>query len=103
MKISFAITQRSYSVKIKQDRFIDLLDSESHVTNHAAYESGYFTLCDKLSILPGVDGVEYSGHFGSYVFLTICDENDTPDLKTKIADTITEHLEWCKSLQKTVS
>lgn len=100
MPFTFEITRRSYSIKIPQPRFVRLLDSESHVTNHAAMEKGQSTLDEKLAKLPGVIDVEYSGHFGAYVHLTIEDEDDNEGLKTKIAETIETHLAWCAKLKR---
>lgn len=98
--LNFEVTRRSYAIEIEEERFLDLLDSESYVTDNAALKSGSQTLCEKLGQLDGVDDVNYDGHFGSYIYLMIDDEDDTDDLKKKINDVIEEHLKWCSSLKK---
>ena len=100
MKFEFEITTRSYSIQIEDDPFLDLLDSESYVSGNAAFDKGQATLNEKLEKLPGVTKVDYNGHFGGAVYLTIdCDE-DTTSLKKQIARIIERHLAWCATLPK---
>ena len=100
MKLSFEVTCRSYSIEIARKAFLDLMDSESHVTDNAAYKPGAQTLCDKLGKLPGVSDVEYNGHCGASVFMTIAGEDDNDALKASITQTIETHLAWCAKLKK---
>lgn len=100
MRLAFVTTQRSYSIEIGTGRALDLLDSESYVTNQAAFEPGAQTLCEKLESIPGVRDVEYDGHFGPHVFLTIEDEHDSNAAKAQIAEVIEGHLKWCAQLTK---
>jgi len=91
---------RKYAIDIDEDRFLDLLDSESHVSDHAAFQAGQKTLCDKLKPLPGVWDVDYNGHSGAAIYMTIDDDVDSQDLRDRIAATIEEHLDWCSGLDK---
>jgi len=100
MKFDFEITTRSYAIAIEDDPFLDLLDSESYVTENAAFKEGQETLSSKLDALPGVSKTDYNGHFRAYVYLTIDDDEDKPALKTKIARIIEKHLAWCAKLPK---
>lgn len=100
MKLKFEITVRSYTIAIERDQMLDLMDSESHVTDDAAYKPGAQTLCDKLGKLPGVADVEYNGHLGAAIYFSISDEDDNDALKATIASTIETHLKWCKKLKK---
>lgn len=96
---NFEVTRRSYSVEINQDDFLNLLDSESHVTNDAAFQSGNSTLSEKLEKISGVSAVDYSGHYGSAIYFDIDADDDTDELKSIISETITNHLLWCKELK----
>ena len=100
MPFTLEITRRSYCTKIARAQFENLLDSESHVTNHAAMGKGQMTLGEKLAKLPGVSEVEYSGHMGAYVYITITAEDDNESLHAKISDTIENHLTWCSKVKR---
>lgn len=100
MALIFAKTRSSFAIEIDRDKFLDLLDSESHVTGNAAYKVGRETLCQKLEQIDGVSGVEYSGHFGAAVYLTIESVSDTPDGREAIRSIIKSHLDWCRGLEK---
>lgn len=97
--LAFEATSTSFAIVIDRDAFLDLLDSESHVTENAAYRSGNCTLCEKLQRTVARD-VEYSGHFDSYVYLAIRVEDDTSANRATILQIIQDHLAWCASLPK---
>ncbi len=94
------VTCTSYAIPVDDDRFLDLLDSESHVTDNAAFGKDAQTLGAKLDAIDGVSAVEYDGHFGANVFLTIDAENDGAKIKQQINETIELHLNWCATLTK---
>lgn len=96
----FEIVSRNYAVEVDRSSFLDLLDSESHATNSAAYQIGAQTLADKMGSVPGISDVEYNGHFGAAIYFTIDDENDTDVTRTSIANIIESHLYWCRKLPK---
>lgn len=100
MKFEFEITKRSYAIAIEDEAFLNLLDSESYVSDNAAFKDGKDTLCAKLNALPGVSKVDYNGHFGAYVYIDIDDDEDKQKLKTQIARAIEKHLAWCAKLPK---
>ncbi len=50
-------------------------------------------LFSQLALIDGVDdNVEYDGHFGPFIYVTIKDEEDEPDTWKKILQTINEYL-----------
>lgn len=97
--MKFSKTQTSYSISIDDDDFLALLDSESYATDYAAYKKHTKSLYDKLEILAGVWDIDYDGHFGSQIILSIDVDEDTDELKETIINIIKEHLTWCKSLE----
>jgi hypothetical protein len=99
MALVFEPTRVSFSLEISDKQMIDLMNSESHVTDNAAYKEGNSTLCDKLKET-NAHTVEYDGHFGAAIYLTLDVEDDTPDERTKIASIIEKHLKWCAKLKK---
>ncbi len=44
----------------------------------ALFEAQDPSLLDRLKAIPGISDVEYGGHSGPFVYLTIDDEADTP-------------------------
>lgn len=98
--LKFEATQTSYAIEIDEHRFLDLLDSESYVTENAAYNNGNETLFKKLNDLPGIFDIDYNGHFGSAVYLKIDIDDDTDELKAQISNIIEKHLKWCSKLKK---
>lgn len=97
--LSFEATATCFSIEIAEDAFLDLLDSESHVTENAAYAQGQQTLGEKLDRTVARD-VEYDGHFGAAVYLKIEAADDTPANREAISQAIREHLTWCATLNK---
>jgi hypothetical protein len=57
------------------------------------------TLCYKLSELPGVYKVDYNGHFGPAVFLTIDEESDRPRIHGQIKAIIRKHIKVCQKVK----
>lgn len=100
MALIFTKASSRFSIAIDNDKFLDLLDSESYVTSNAAYQGDNETLCQKLGRLSGVFDVDYNGHFGAAVHLTIDTDSDKPELRDEIRATIRDHLDWCGSLEK---
>jgi hypothetical protein len=96
----FERTRTSYAVAIEEAAFLDLIDSESYVTGNAAFDVGNETLSTKLETLPGISGVDYSGHYGAFVYLTIDADVDKPKLHERASKLIDRHLAWCAKLTK---
>lgn len=98
--MKFEKTRTSYAIEIDQDKFLALLDSESYVTDSAAYrEAGAQSLFAKLIKTPAED-VEYNGHFGCNVYLSLDVENDTDEVRAQIIGVINNHLDWCLTLDR---
>lgn len=98
--MQFIVSKTSYSIEIEQNLFLNLLDSESYVTDHATYKDDNKTLCEKLGQITGVNDIEYNGHFGNFIYLTIDKDVDNKKTKDQISKIIEDHLEWCKNLEK---
>lgn len=98
--MKFEVTSRTFSIKIDEESFGNLLDSESYVTDCAAYAKDQKTLDEKLDQLPGITDVEYDGHFGNAIYFSIPVSDDTPTLRKEIVKVIKEHLQWCTTLPK---
>jgi hypothetical protein len=100
MALVFEPTRVAFALEISDKQMIDLMDSESHVTNDAAFKEGNSTLCEKLDRETSAHAIEYNGHFGAAVYLTLDVDADTPDERKKIASIIEKHLKWCAKLKK---
>lgn len=70
------ITQHVYSIEMAEDVFLDMLNRDKNYS-----ETPYV---DRLMKIDGVSKVEYDGHFGPYVFLTVDVEDDTEETWSKI-------------------
>lgn len=88
------------AVEIDSDRFLDLLDSESYVTDNAAYEPGVQTLDEKLHGVADVADIDYNGHFGAMIYFTINADADQTAVAAEIEPIINSHLDWCAGLTK---
>lgn len=99
MTMTFEITRRSYAIQIDEDAFVSLMNSESYVTDYAAHKKDKETLDGKLNRLPGVSGVNYSGHYGAAIYLSIDADRDKPRLQAQIRRMIERHLAWCAKLK----
>jgi hypothetical protein len=98
--LTFEKTITSYCIAIEDDQLmLALEDSESYVTDNAAFADGNMTLCQKLDELDGVQDIDYNGHFGNHVFLSIEVDHDNAKTKRKISKVIEEHLAWCQTLE----
>lgn len=53
-------------------------------------------LVDRLEAIDGVYNVDYSGHFGAYIFVTIEKDNDSRFTHAKIQNTIAEYISKIK-------
>lgn len=53
-------------------------------------------LSERLEEMPGIDSVEYNGHFGAAVYLRIEVEHDTPETHAAVMELIGEHIADCR-------
>lgn len=75
---------KQYTIEVD---LLKIMDSDSFHENENEWDE---ILDQKLDKIKGVEDVDYNGHFGSYVFLTIETEFDTPELWLEIEKTIKE-------------
>ncbi len=84
-------TRTEYSLELTTDDMLALVGAE-HPLNPVVDPF----LSDKLEKLPGVDGVEYNGHYGAAVYLRIDAGEDTPETHAAVIDLIGEHVAECR-------
>ena len=77
------VTQRNYSISISEERFTEISEAESY-KNPDYFESDYTTIGEQLDKLDGVWNVEYNGHFGSAIYLTLDVEHDNDETWAEI-------------------
>lgn len=75
----------SYCVEVDRDQFARLLKFEQ--TRYMAQ-----SLLDELKPVDGVSGIEYDGHFGPFIYLTIESEYDTPERQAEVVAIISRRL-----------
>ncbi len=74
------VTQRNYSISISEERFTEIADEESYKNTNPLSN----TIGEQLDRLDGVWNVEYNGHFGSAIYLTLDVEHDNNETWTEI-------------------
>lgn len=84
---SFEKTKTCYAIQIPEDDFLKLLDSESLMGTND------IDLGAKIGNMTGclVD-VEYGGHFGSYIYLSIIAEDDCKKFRNDLLKVIKSHI-----------
>ena len=68
-----------------------IMDSDAYLENENKWESSLFHVLDKI---PGVTKVDYNGHFGPYVWLTIESEHDNDETWETIKDALHCSYNW---------
>lgn len=92
---AFTRTASTFSILVEEDVFIALLDSESYATDNAAYKEGAFVLSDLLTKRTPAFNVDYNGHYGPQIVLSLFEEDDCPENREEIVALINAHLAWC--------
>lgn len=67
------VNSKQYSIELDVDDLLHILNTDQLAFNEDL-------LSERLYAIPGVDKIEYNGHFGAYIYLTIladCDNEDT--------------------------
>ena len=88
--LNFEITSKSYAIPI--DDVDDFLAIDKYEGDQDASKCLYMT----LERIDGIHSVDYNGHFGSYIYLTIEEEHDTKETHKKISDLITTQIELAR-------
>ena len=83
---SFGKTQNSYDIYVGKKNLLTIIRKDSA----ALFNSQ--CLVNRLDTLKGVSRVEYDGHFGPYVFVTIDVEDDNRATHAAIKKIIKEHI-----------
>jgi hypothetical protein len=97
---NFEPTQTSYCIEVDFDAFSKLIRSESF---HAGFVKTHEQLDVKLGELSGnLSSIDYNGHFGPNIFLTIDKENDNVLSRKKISKLINNHLAWLDTFPDSV-
>ena len=78
------LTMSSYSIEVD---LLSIMTLDNARENDNDWDNTLFNLLDKIK---GVSRVDYNGHFGPYVWLSIEAEHDTPETWERIEKTITE-------------
>lgn len=78
---SVDVTSTSYAFEVDRQALADLFKRED-------YEFTKITLARRLEDLPGVFSVEYNGHLGPFIYLSIEAEFDTADRREEILEII---------------
>lgn len=86
-----------YAAEISTDDMLALLAFENAFNGGTKNGEDLF---QKLERLPGVDSVDYDGHFGACIYFGIETEHDTPDTHAAIAAEIEAHLTLARAFQK---
>ena len=80
-------TATSYQYQISKERFTAIVDRDNEVETYAEM------LCAQLEALDGVSDVEYNGHFGANIYLTVDADHDGSKTATAIFDLIWNYSE----------
>lgn len=83
---SFEKTQTNYNIYVGKKNLLRIMDRDSAVLFNSQ------RLVGRLDALRGVSRIEYDGHFGPCVFVTIDVENDSRDTHAAINKIIKEHI-----------
>ena len=82
-----------YSIEMPMDDFCAL---ESYENELPTIDNCLFTTLEKQTYACDVD---YNGHFGNYIYLTLETEDDTPEMWADIMRIITEQIQKAKEWQ----
>ena len=74
------VTQRNYAISISMERFVEIAEAESFKNIGTCGP----TIGEQLDEVDGVWNVEYDGHFGVAIYLTLDVEHDTDEIWAQI-------------------
>ena len=83
MQLNMVPTSIHFAVEIPMELF------REHLLNDDCEDNN---LCDALHKISGVDNVEYNGHFMNFVYFRLDTDEDTPDKRKEILDTIKRYI-----------
>jgi len=86
MNRDFQLTSRSFAIPITMEEFDNI--------DHKEREYGIDHVGEMLAKLPGVSDVDFDGHFGLYIYLTIDKEFDNDETLHAIGDIINREGKW---------
>ena len=88
------VTAKDYSIEMPMDDFCALSSYENELTWDE-------TVADMLDKQTNAVDIDYNGHFGSYIYLTLETDYDTPEAWADIERIITDQIERAKQWQTT--
>lgn len=94
--LTFEPTFTRYCIEIEAKAFTAMLDAEEILGRGEPMDS----LSDSLEKLPGVNEVEYNGHFGANVFLSLDSDIDSPAAREALGVVIEQHLAAAKKWKR---
>lgn len=80
------VTNKQYAIEIDVEDMLHLLRTEVDMFNEDM-------LGEKLFELSGVENIEYNGHFGAYIYLTISTECDNEATWNQIKEIINKAID----------
>lgn len=75
-------TSTDYAIEVGVERLLGILAEDKAEMSHSQ------TLGGRLEEIDGVDRVNYDGHFGPYVYLRVCVEDDNDETWAEIESII---------------
>jgi hypothetical protein len=91
--LKFEMVSKSYAIAIEDvDEFLSIDKYEGDIP----YDESSKCLYMSLEKIDGIHSVDYNGHFGSYIYLTVEEEHDTIETHKKISDLITNQIELAR-------
>ena len=85
LNLTFEVSHISYCIDVPEEDFLRLSNREFE---HPELTS----LCEDLEAIEGIREVDYDGHFGSCVYVTIEAEHDNDQTKNQVIKVISNHL-----------
>lgn len=94
--LQMEVTRRSYAIEIPKIDFDHLMKSDSWKWNGTTLDE------ESFKHLPGVDTIEFNGHFGPFVYLNIVAEDDTSELREEILSIVSSAIESIKQERRVI-
>lgn len=84
---AFEVISTNFSIPVPAASFAALLSAENWDVDETLYK--------KLTRDTPADNVDYDGHFGDQIVLSLDFDDDTPENREQIVKVINDHLSYC--------